>query len=180
MNGGGHLDINGKKRTLQDRFTQIYNRYKSSIYKFCLVKLNGDSNSAEDCMQNAFIVLYKKMKNGEEINNPRAFLYKTAGNYVFKCIEEKTKENAKTVPISEYEDKAVDRQNIIDSDIDYSILNQKLNDVLNPDEKQLLKLKYIDDLTIEQVADILNITKPAVAKRLQRLREKIKNSIIIE
>ncbi len=174
------MDSKGKKRTLQDRFTQIYNQYKSAIYKFCLVKLNGDSNSAEDCMQNSFIVLYKKMKNGEGINNPRAFLYKTAGNYVLKRIEEKAKENTKTVPISEYEDKAVDRQSIIDSDIDYSILNKKLNDVLNPDERQLLKLKYIDDLKIEQVAGILNISKPAVAKRLQRLREKIKNSISIE
>lgn len=174
------MDSKGRKRTLQDRFTQIYNEYKSSIYKFCLVKLSGDSNSAEDCMQNSFIVLYKKMKNNEEIENPRAFLYKTASNYVLKCIEEKAKENSKTVPISEYEDKAVDSQSIIDSDIDYSILNKKLNDALNPDEQMLLKLKYIDDLTIEQVAGVLNISKPAVAKRLQRLREKIKNSITVE
>lgn len=174
------MDIKGKKRSLQDRFTQIYNEYKGSVYKFCLVKLNGDSDSAEDCMQNSFIVLYKKMKNDEEIKNPRAFLYKTASNYVLKCIEAKAKENRKTVPISEYEDKAVDSQSIIDSDIDYSILNKKINDALNPDEQMLLKLKYTDDLTIEQVAGILNISKPAVAKRLQRLREKIKNSITIE
>ena len=174
------MDSKDKKRSLQDRFTQIYNEYKSSIYRFCLVKLNGDSDSAEDCMQNSFIVLYKKMKNNEEIENPRAFLYKTASNYVLKCIEAKAKENSKTVPISEYEDKAVDNQSIIDSDIDYSILNKKLNDLLNPDEQMLLKLKYIDDLTIDQVAGILNISKPAVAKRLQRLREKIKNSITVE
>ncbi|MCH5316016.1 MAG: sigma-70 family RNA polymerase sigma factor [Eubacterium sp.] len=180
MNGGGHLDTKGKKRNLQDRFTQIYNEYKSSIYSFCLVKLNGDSNGAEDCMQNSFMVLYKKMKNDEEIVNPRAFLYKTASNYVLKCIEAKAKENSKIVPISEYEDKAVDNQSIIDSDIDYSILTKKLNELLNPDEQKLLKLKYIDDLTIEQVSGILNISKPAVAKRLQRLREKIKNSITIE
>ena len=76
------------KKAVQDRFTQIYNEYKGPIYKMCLVRLK-DENSAEDCMQNAFIVLYKKMLNKEEIENPRAFLYKTAGNFVLKCFDER-------------------------------------------------------------------------------------------
>lgn len=173
------MDSKDTKKALQDRFTQIYNEYKSAIYKFCLIKL-GDSDSAEDCMQNAFMVLYKRMLNKEEINNPRAFLYKTASNFVMKAIESKAKESSKTVPISEYEDKAVDNQNNIDSDIDYELLNKQLNELLNPDEQLLLKYKYIYDFTIEETAKQLNITKPAVAKRLQRLREKIKNSIKLE
>lgn len=173
------MDGKDNKKALQDRFTQIYNEYKSAIYKFCLVKL-GDSSSAEDCMQNAFMVLYKRMLTKEEINNPRAFLYKTASNFVMKAIESRAKESSKTVPISEYEDKAVDNQNNIDSDIDYDLLNKRLNDLLSPDEQKLLKYKYIYDLTIDETAKRLNLTRPAVAKRLQRLREKIKNSISLE
>lgn len=170
---------NDNKKAIQDRFTQIYNEYKAPIYKMCLVKLK-DKDSAEDCMQNAFTVLYKKMLNSEEIENPRAFLYKTSGNFILKCFEEKNKSNNRTVPISEYENKIVDEQSKIDSNIDYQLLNKRLNDILTPDEQYLLKLKYIYDYTIDDVAKNLNISKPAVAKRLQRLREKIKNSINIE
>lgn len=166
------------KKAVQDRFTQIYNEYKGPIYKMCLVKLK-DENSAEDCMQNAFVVLYKKMLNKEEIENPRAFLYKTAGNFVLKCFDERSRQLEKTVPITEYGDKLIDEQSKIDSNIDFELLNKQLNAVLTPDEQRLLKLKYIDDLTIDAVAKSLNISKTAVAKRLQRLREKIKKTISV-
>lgn len=173
------MDSNNRKKEIQDRFTQIYNEYKSPIYKMCLVKLK-DKDNAEDCMQNAFMVLYKKMLNSEEIKNPRAFLYKTAGNFVFKCFDEKAKNNNRIVPITDYEDKLVDEQSKIDSNIDYELLNRQLNAVLTPDERQLLKYKYVYDFTIEETAKRLNISKTAAAKRLQRLREKIKNSVKID
>lgn len=171
---------NGNKKAVQDRFTEIYNEYKSSIYKFCLVKLNGNSENAEDCMQNAFIVLYKRMLKGEEIEYPRAFLYRTADNLILKCIEQKVKHESNTVPLDDYEDKAYDEQHRIDSDIDYALLSKKLMTILNEDEQKLFKLKYIDDLTIEQVSAVLDASQTAIAKRLQRVREKIKNSITIE
>jgi len=173
------LDSNNKRKAVQDRFTQIYNEYKSPIYKMCLVKLK-DKDSAEDCMQNAFMVLYKKMLSGEEIKNPRTFLYKTSGNFVLKSFEEKTKSNNRIVPISDYEDKLVDEQNKMDSNIDYEMLNKQLNTILTPDEQQLLTYKYIYDFTIEETAKRLNISKTAAAKRLQRLREKIKQSVSID
>ncbi|MGN1201932.1 MAG: RNA polymerase sigma factor [Eubacterium sp.] len=173
------MDNKDSKKAIQDRFTQIYNEYKSPIFKMCMVKLK-DADNAEDCMQNAFMVLYKRMLNGEEINNPRAFLYKTAGNFVLKCFEANARDNSKIVPISEYEDKLVDEQSKIDSNIDYELLNNRLNAVLTPDEQQLLMYKYIYDLKIDEVATRLSISKTAAAKRLQRLREKIKNSVSLD
>lgn len=174
------LGKDGEKRAVQDRFTQIYNEYKSSIYKFCLVKLHGDNESAEDCMQNTFIVLYRKMLNGVTIEYPRAFLYRTADNLILKCTEQKIRHESKTVPLEDYEDKACDEQYRIDSDIDYALLNKKLASILNDEEQKLFKLKYIDDLTIEQVSVVLDASQTAIAKRLQRVRDKIKNSITIE
>lgn len=175
MNGGVDLEHHNRKKGIEVKFTQIYNAYKSAIYKFCLARLKGDSQRAEDCMQNAFMVLYKKLLNSEEIENPRAFLYKTAQNFVMKCFEEISKENNKIVPITDYRDELVDHQNQVDNYVDFEVLYRKLTDILTPDEQMLLQLKYIEDLTIEQTAQKLKISKPAAAKRLQRLREKIKS-----
>lgn len=168
------------KKAVSDKFTEIYNEYKSPIYKFCLVKLNGNSSYAEDCMQNTFTVLYKKMQNGEEILNYRAYLYKIANNFILKTIEANAKNNSRLVPIDDYTDKAVDNRESIDSNLDYQLLNDRLNKLLTDDEQRLLKLKYIYDMTIEQTAQQFGITPQAAAKRLQRLREKIKHSINIE
>lgn len=174
------MDTHKSKKALEDRFTQIYNQYKSSIYKFCLVRLNGDNSGAEDCMQNVFMTFYKKLRNNEEITNPRAYLYKIANNYIMKHIETNAKNNSNVLPLEDYTDKVVDNQSDVDSNLDYQLLNERLNKLLTPNEQQLLRLKYIDDLTIEQVAKVLNVNKQTVAKRLQRLRDKIKNSIVIE
>ena len=174
------MDTYKSKKALDIRFTQIYNQYKSSIYKFCLVKLNGDNSDAEDCMQNVFMTFYKKLCNNEEIANPRAYLYRIANNYIMKHIEANSRENKTSLPIEDYADKIIDERNDADSEIDFKLLNEKLNKLLTPNEQQLLRLKYIDDLTIEQVAKVLNTNKQTIAKRLQRLREKIKNSIVIE
>lgn len=173
------MESRDSNKAISDRFTEIYDKYKSSIYKFCLVRLNGDSESAEDCMQNAFMTLYRKLKDKEDIINPRAYLYRIANNYVLKCIEARAKDNSKLVPIDDYTDKASDESNDLDDRLDYELLNERLNKILTNDEQQLLRLKYIYDMKIEQVAAQLGITPQAAAKRLQRLREKIKHSINI-
>lgn len=171
------MDNHSSKKASAQNFTDIYEQYKSSIYKFCLVKLNGDSDTAEDCMQNTFMVYYNKLKQNEQISNPRAYLYKIANNYVMKCIENKAKEHSRIVPIDEYTDKVVDDQSNVDSNLDFELLNERLGKLLTPDEQQLLRFKYIYDMPIEQIANQLAITKQAAAKRIQRLREKVKNSI---
>lgn len=173
------MNSSQQNKAIKERFTQIYDSYKGSIYKFCLVRLKGDEHRAEDCMQNTFIVLYKKMRNREEIENPRAFLYKTAQNCIMKCYDEIKRDNERNMPLDDYSDKIIDTTQELDRHIDYEMLNEQFNAVLNEDEQYLLKMKYIYDMKIEQIAKILNISKPAVAKRLQRLREKLKDNIEI-
>ena len=99
---------------------------------------------------------------------------------VDNSIEANAKENNTVLPLEDYTDKVVDDRDSVDSRIDYQLLNEKLNKLLTPNEQQLLRLKYMDDLTTEQVSKVLNVNKQTVAKRLQRLREKIKHSITIE
>ena len=65
-------------------FDELYQRYADSIYKFCLYKLNCDEHYAQDSTQETFLVLYKRIKQGEEFENPQAFIYRTALNFIRK------------------------------------------------------------------------------------------------
>lgn len=174
------MDNLSDKKAIKKHFEEIYESYKSPIYKFCLARLNGDSSDAEDCMQNTFMVFYKKLNSNEEIVNPRAYLYKIANNFVLKAIEQKAKNNNTLVPIDDYADKVVEDNERLDNQLDYELLNQRIDSLLTTDEKQLFKFKYIYDMKLEQVAEQMGISKSAAAKRLQRLREKIKSSIPLE
>lgn len=158
-------------------FTQLYEKYREEIYRYCYIKLKPNSQTAEDCTQNAFLALYEKLKNGVSIDNPRAFLYKAASNYVLKAYRDNEKHHFNSVPLDDYENKLCDNQYEIDSNIDYALLNKRLLSLLNKDEQELFRLKFIDDLTISQIKDALNISNDAAAKRLQRLRAKLINSV---
>lgn len=169
------MNTGDSEKAIRDNFTQLYSDYHGAIYKFCLARLEGNTKAAEDAMQNAFIVLYKKMQRKEEIEFPRAFLYRIADKQVLKARTEIGR-HRQNISLDEYGDAAIDNQEKIDSDLDYSLLITKISEGLSEEELELLKLKYIYELTIDEAAERLGISKPAAAKRLQRLREKIKNN----
>ena len=55
-------------------------------------------------------------------------------------------------------------------------MKKRILEILNDEEKKIFKLRYIDDLTLSETADRLQISKAAVAKRVERMRKKIINS----
>lgn len=166
------------KNSVKDEFTQIYHQYSKQIYRYCLSKLGLDAHKAEDCMQNTFIVLFKKLQNGEEIIYPGTFLFRTADKIVLNTLSKASKE--KYVPLDAASKKGTNALSQVEDQLDYELLTEKIQTLLNSEEFELFQLKYTEGLTLKEASDRLGITKPAAAKRLQRIRDKLKNSIKIE
>lgn len=49
------------KKETDKAFDELYQLYADAIYKFCLSKLNCDEHYAQDCTQESFLVLYKRI-----------------------------------------------------------------------------------------------------------------------
>ena len=56
-------------------FAELYTRYKSEIYTFCLRMLGGDSQEAGDAFQETFIKVYEKAATFTYGENIRGWLY---------------------------------------------------------------------------------------------------------
>ena len=61
--------------------------------------------------------------------------------------------------------------------IDYDALAEKLIDTLDDDEKLLYNLRYIKNTRVDEIATILNLSRPAVSMRLVRLKTKITQAV---
>ena len=83
-----------RKKAVNETFSEIYDAYRDDIFQFCMARLGCDIENSEDCTQESFIVLYNRISKGEEIRNPRAFLYKTAYNITMKAIEKRNRKAA--------------------------------------------------------------------------------------
>ncbi len=158
---------------------QLYDDYRLKLFNFCLARLSGERESADDCVQEAFLVLSSKLNDGEEIENPRAFLYRTAENFVRRRREQIAKDTKRLVPLENATEAATNDEVFSEAieNIDYDALAERLIEALNENEKLLYNLRYIKNTRVGEIATILNISRPAVSMRLVRLKTKITDMV---
>jgi len=77
-------------KNLRKIFSKIYDRYIDKIYRFIFFKVNSQE-IAQDLTSETFLKGWESFKNGTKIENPQAYLYKTARNLVIDFYREKGK-----------------------------------------------------------------------------------------
>ena len=168
-----------EKKRANALLQECYNEYRIKLFNYCLSRLDGSREAADDCVQEVFIVFYNKLLDGEEFENPRAFLYRTADNFVKRQKQKDAMELRHNVSLDEAEQIGVsdseytERLNLID----YEECAKILLNLLTDEEKQIYDLRYIHKIGVEEIAERLGISRPAASMRLMRLRNKIKDMV---
>lgn len=163
-----------KKQTANEKLRQDYNHYFINLQRFCMVKLKN-KEQADDCVQESFFILYEHYMKGEDIKNVAGFLYKTADNLI-KTQWRENQRAEKTVQIEAVSDIIPTKEDEY-SDTDYDAIAEKLLQTLSESDKELYRLKYIENKSIDEISKELIINYQAVAKRLSRLRQRVKEMI---
>jgi len=153
-------------------FGELYNRYFTKVYNYCLGKVKN-RDDAYDITTNTFVKLTKKIQG---LRNPELFvawLFKVANNACIDCLKSK----GKTMSV---EDSSFDNLVQDDESIEKMILKEeqliRLDEVLNEldyETKMLFVNKYFNGKSIEDLEKEMGISKSAVKMRLARGREKI-------
>ena len=160
------------KKRADELLRQSYDTYYEKIARFCNIKLKN-RNEAEDCVQECFMVYYKRILRGEEIGNTGAFLYKIADNLVKTQWRQDKKAN-NIIPLDDLAENLATDEVYDYSNIDYDSCAEKIIKILDEKERNLYDLKYNQGKSIAEIAEELNISFDAAAKRLSRLRQKVK------
>ncbi len=140
-------------------FGQIYDLYFEKIYRFIFYRVNH-KEAAEDLVAETFIRVWDKLP---EIQGPSSFtpwLYQIARNLVIDYYRSRKT----TVDLLELENVLVYEDSILDK-TDFSFQQKLFLDALQklPSvQQQVIKLKFLDELTNEEIAKILNKSEGAV------------------
>ncbi len=159
------------KRKADELLSDAYKAYYSDVYRFCMSILTADKDGINDCVQEAYIVLYNKYLAGEEVEFVKAFLFKTAKNFVLKRVREINKSND-FVNLEDVKELITDL-NDIDEGLTFEEYNRQISAALSDRDALLFKLRYIDDYKIEKIADELNMSACAVGIALHRLKKRL-------
>ncbi len=165
-------------RGVKRKFGKIYDKYVGQIYRFIFLKVNSPE-IAEDLTSEVFLKAFEIFKKGEKkIKNERAFLYQIARNLVIDFYRDRAK--LKVISTSDCKEIIDESQNLeekifLDSEI------EKIREAISTlkDEYQdVLLLRYVDNLKIPEIAQILKKseqnTRVLLHRALKSLKEKIK------
>lgn len=161
-----------EKKMADIKLKNAYSEYYSQLYKFCLSKLKNDRASVDDCVQEAFIVLYKKYLSGEEIEYTYAFLLKTASNFVKKRYTQIRRDET-NIDIEEVKE-IISHSNDIDDRLSFEEYSRMISDALSDTDREIFAMRYIQDLKIDEIAEALQMSVSSVTTRLSRMRNKLR------
>lgn len=177
MKGGAAFTKKANKKRADELLKSAYEENYVSIYRYCFSKLKNNEMT-EDCVQDAFLVLYKKYLNDEAVAYVKSFLMKTASNFVLKKFDEIKRmqqqvniEDVINIP-SQSED--------VDERLTFDEYSRQISAALSTLDADIFKLRYIDEYKIEEIAKRLDMSIPAVTTRLSRIRQKLKKILTLE
>ena len=168
-----------KRKYINAQLQECFDKYRLKLFNYCLSRLNGSREAADDCVQETFIVYYNKLLEGNFFEDPKTFLYRTANNFVKRQKQKDARELKHQVSLESAEDVPVtDEEYDARLDlIDYDMFAKMLIDILSDEEKELYNLRYVQKISVEEMSERLEISRPATSMRLMRLRNKIKDMV---
>lgn len=142
-------------------FGQLYDHYIAPIYRFILVKVNNKAE-AEDLTHDVFLSAWQNLKSYKFQGFPfSSWLYQIARNKVIDHYRTK-KPNTSLENLDEDVLKIVGVvENRLDVALDLERVKQAIAQ-LTPEQQDVVMLKFVEDLSNEEIADALGKTEGAI------------------
>jgi RNA polymerase sigma-70 factor (ECF subfamily) len=155
-------------------FEHIMRSYNQRLYRIGMSILNNDME-AEDAMQNAYISAYEHLDKFEERSSFGTWLTRIMLN---ECLAQKKRKLKKM----EFERQPGEHINTITpAEI---MANKELNSILEnavgqlPEKYRLVfVLREIEEMSVKETSQVLNIEEPNVKVRLNRAKTMLKESL---
>jgi RNA polymerase sigma-70 factor (ECF subfamily) len=172
------LDNLNKLETKLD-LEYIFVNYKDLVYRSILFKVNMNKELAEDLTQETFIRSWKYRNTfNSEKSNIKTWLVTIARNI---CIDNFKKNKVKIYDIDNFEDQ-IHSDDLLSEQIEKDLLNMQILKhlvYLNGKDREILSLRYIEDFSLKEIAEIQKkryvIIKVAANRALKKLKNLIEN-----
>ena len=154
-----------KNQPLNDElFIDLIDIYKENLYKIAFSYLKNEQNSLDAVSE----TIYKAYKNIDKLKRQEFF-----NTWIIKILINSCKsvlKNNKVIYIDEYDKTKKDNFDILETDFKLSINIDLYNaiDKLNNKFKSIIILKYLQDMTIIQISEVLNLPEGTVKVYLRR------------
>lgn len=155
----------------EKQFLEAYDKYADAIFRYCYYRV-FDRDKAKDYVQEAYTRTWKYIGEGHEVENIRALVYRIANNIIIDGVRKK-----KSISLNQIMEKGfAPKTDPREKTENYFMGKDIINLVKSLDEKyrDVILMKYVEDLSTKEISMALNETENNIYVRLNRGLEKVK------
>jgi len=155
----------------EERFIKACEDYADALFRYSLYK-TSDRELAKDLVQECFTRTWNYLAAGQEVENLRAFFYRTLGNLVIDEYRKKKSISLDRMLEGGYDIKTEELEqleNKLDGERAITLLKK-----LSRPYADVVYLKYVENLSNQEIAQVLGESETAVAVKLHRGLKKMK------
>ncbi len=171
---------NRLKKQDQESFAQIYDLFVEKIYRFIYFKVSNQEE-AQDLTSEVFLKAWNASQEAGQVigSTLPAFLYKIARNVVIDHYRQKKLDASLDAMLEIGEDPITDLEldTKFDLKLDLATLEAAMAQ-LKDEYREIIVMRYIDELSTTEIADVLGKTKGNVRVLQSRAIEAVKKILV--
>ena len=163
----------------QSAFDELYVRYSKPLLNFFFRMLNGDRGKAEDMLHDLFLKIIEKPDSFDGNKRFNTWFYTLASNMI------KNEYRSRQIR-SEHEKQTLSNGNELfelnNENFDKNLFNKRLEselDKMEVDMKTLFNLRFVEEMSVKQIAEIMNCPEGTVKSRLFYLTKQLSKKLSV-
>ncbi len=158
-------------------FSELYDRYANKVYRKC-ISMVKNKEDAQDLSHDILVKAFLNIASFAGKSSFSTWVYAITYNQCIDFLRQKQKSR-----IIEYENtheqKIMDDNEEIERKMIFEIEVTRLKELihqLSEEDKAILLMKYQDEMSIEDIKNILSLSSSATKMRLKRARDRLRKS----
>ena len=160
----------------KQQLTEAYEAFSDDIFRYCFFRIS-DREKALDLVSETYVRMWQYIIAGNEVANTKTFLYTVARNLIIDGYRKK-----KTVSLDSLLDQGMDIHTETEEalytnlDIDRVIKHvEQLPEIYS----SIIVMRYVNDLSIKEIATIVGKPENVISVRIHRVISKLRELIQI-
>lgn len=159
-------------KKIEQDFTQAYDDLADSLFRHSFFRVSK-REVALDMVQETFLKTWKHIYQGGNVENLKPFLFKVMSNLIIDYYRKKKTSSLDALTEKDGFDPPDLSHEEINHNAEWSMARAVL-DKLDENYKEIMLMRFVDNLSIGEIADILGESENVISVRLHRATVKAK------
>lgn len=155
----------------RDAFAELVERYQKAL-RYFISRLLGDAQLTEDIFQDTWLTVIRRVQSLKQADAFAPWLYRIARNKVYQHLRERRVLSRLDENIAV----ANDTESVTFSAEDAAKIHRCL-EKLRPEHKEVLMLRFLEQMSYEQIAQVLNCSIGTVRSRIHYAKGALKKEM---